>query len=281
MTDRARNKQESKPKKGRETHSARQAPSNQKVGVLTPRQQVFVNEYLVDLNASAAAVRAGYSARTAKEQGYDLLTRPHIQAALEKARKARTERTNITQDMVLERLWHIATANPNDLISYRRVCCRHCFGEGHEFQWVDEAEWERAVKQAIKDAQDESMKTGQTVKPREPSNAGGYGFDPSLKPHPKCPKCNGEGHGEVFAKDTRELTPQALALYAGVKVTKEGLEIKMQDQSKALELIARHLGMFNDKLTLKGDAENPLAMLFTQLAGKTLKPVEVPEGEEE
>ena len=51
---------------------------------------------------------------------------------------------------------------------------------------------------------------------------------------------------------TRTLSPQARVLYAGVKQTKDGLEIKMHDQQKALENVARHLGMFQDKLAVEG-----------------------------
>ncbi len=75
---------------------------------LTPKQQRFVEEYLIDLNATQAAVRAGYSQRTANEQGYENLTKPHIAAAISEAQQRRSERTEITQDWVLERLVAVA-----------------------------------------------------------------------------------------------------------------------------------------------------------------------------
>lgn len=71
---------------------------------LTPKQERFVAEYLVDLNATAAARRAGYSAKTANEQGSRLLTNVSVRYALEKAQKKRQERTEITQDAVLLQL---------------------------------------------------------------------------------------------------------------------------------------------------------------------------------
>lgn len=218
---------------------------------MTPKQERFVAEYLIDLNATQAAIRAGYSAKTAQQVGFENLTKPVIKAALAEAQADRGKRTEITQDMVLQRWWQIATANPNDLISYRRVCCRHCFGHKHEHQWKDVEEYQRAIKSAVEEAKKAEFETGVETEPNIPSDIGGYGFDPSIKPHPKCPKCNGEGFGEVFAQDTRELTSQAQALYAGVKITKDGLEIKMQDQGKALELVARHLGMFVDRIEQK------------------------------
>lgn len=229
---------------------------------LTPRQERFIEEYLVDLNAKQAAIRAGYSPNGAEVTASKLLTLAKVQAAVAEGRKALSARTEINQELVLKRWLQIATANPNDLIQFRRVCCRYCFGQGHEYQWVDDAEYERAIHNATINDLD------------PPEDTGGYGFDPTIRPHPKCPKCHGEGHGEVHANDTRELTGGALALYAGVKQTKEGFEIKMHDQAKALENIARHLGMFNDKLTLKGDEEHPLIVLLKQMGGAaTLGPV--------
>ena len=64
----------------------------------------FVQEYLIDLNGTQAAVRAGYSPRTAKTQGSFLLTKPDVQLALQKFAAARTERTQIDQDWVLDNL---------------------------------------------------------------------------------------------------------------------------------------------------------------------------------
>lgn len=75
---------------------------------MTPKQEAFVNEYLVDLNATKAAMRAGYSAKTAASQGERLLRNVEITRALQGARKAREERTQITQDRVLQELARIA-----------------------------------------------------------------------------------------------------------------------------------------------------------------------------
>ncbi|WP_375183503.1 terminase small subunit, partial [Marinobacter sp.] len=70
---------------------------------LTPRQQRFVDEYLIDLNATQAATRAGYSAKTAASQGERLLRNVDVAAAIAAAKKARTERTEVDADYVLKR----------------------------------------------------------------------------------------------------------------------------------------------------------------------------------
>lgn len=76
---------------------------------MTPRQQRFVDEYLLDLNATKAAIRAGYSARTAEQQGPRLLGNVEIAAAVQTAQQARSERLQITQDTVLSGLRREAT----------------------------------------------------------------------------------------------------------------------------------------------------------------------------
>jgi phage terminase small subunit len=71
---------------------------------LTPKQQAFVAEYLIDLNATQAAIRAGYSAETANEQGSRLLANVSVKAAVESAMEERASRTQITADRVLTEL---------------------------------------------------------------------------------------------------------------------------------------------------------------------------------
>lgn len=75
---------------------------------LTPKQERFVAEYLIDLNATQAATRAGYSAKTANEQGARLLANVSVRSAIEEAKAKRAERTEITQDRVLLELSRIA-----------------------------------------------------------------------------------------------------------------------------------------------------------------------------
>ena len=71
---------------------------------LTDKQKRFVEEYLCDLNATQAAIRAGYSERTANREGHRLLSKADIQAAIQDAMRARSERTELTADWVLMRL---------------------------------------------------------------------------------------------------------------------------------------------------------------------------------
>lgn len=83
---------------------------------LTPKARRFVEEYLVDLDASNAAKRAGYSTRTAKQLGYQLLKRPAVKAALEAAQATRAKKTGITQERVLLELEQLAFSNLSDYV---------------------------------------------------------------------------------------------------------------------------------------------------------------------
>lgn len=78
---------------------------------MTPRQQFFVLEYLIDLDAKHAAIRAGYSPRNGQAHASRLLRRPEIANAIREAMAERARRTGITEERVLEEYARIAFAN--------------------------------------------------------------------------------------------------------------------------------------------------------------------------
>jgi phage terminase small subunit len=84
---------------------------------LTDKQARFVAEYLVDLNATAAAKRAGYSGTTVKNTAYELLHRPHVQEALTAAMQARAARIGVTADRVLQELARVAFFDARKLLN--------------------------------------------------------------------------------------------------------------------------------------------------------------------
>lgn len=81
---------------------------------LTAKQQRFCDEYLIDLNATQAAIRAGYSKKTAEQLAYQLLQKTSVQNHIAELQKKREERTEITQDSVLHELALIAFAKASD-----------------------------------------------------------------------------------------------------------------------------------------------------------------------
>lgn len=176
------------------------------------KHQMFVDEYIIDFNAKEAAIRAGYSPKTAAQQGYRLLQDERIAEAIDEAIAKRTKRMHITQDHVLGMWWQIANADYNELSSVRRVACGYCYGDNITMGDDDDA--------------------------RE--------IDPSRDPNPDCGICRGEGSPHVHIADTEKLSPAAKLLYQGAKETKFGIEIQTADRMKALDNVARHLGMFKD-----------------------------------
>jgi phage terminase small subunit len=88
---------------------------------LTPKQQRFVDEYLVDLNALQAAIRAGYSAKTAGAIGHENLNKPEIAAAVQEAMQKRAGKTAVDQEMVVKGLMAEAQATGEDTTSSARI----------------------------------------------------------------------------------------------------------------------------------------------------------------
>ncbi|HBN9691708.1 terminase small subunit [Pseudomonas aeruginosa] len=83
---------------------------------LTKKQRLFVDEYLIDLNATQAAIRARYSTRRAAEIGYQLLQRPEVAQAIQAAMAERSKRTEVEADYVIRRLREIDEMDVLDIL---------------------------------------------------------------------------------------------------------------------------------------------------------------------
>ena len=139
---------------------------------LTPKQERFVDEYLVDLNATAAAIRAGYSEKTARFIGAENLTKPNISAEIAERRAKLRSKLEISQEAVLQELASIAFANGTDFVTVT-------------------------------------------------------------------------GAGLLCVKPTSEVPKEKRPAIASIKYNQQGVEIKLHDKVKALELLGKHLGVFS------------------------------------
>ena len=83
---------------------------------MTKKQKRFVEEYLIDLNATQAAIRAGYSPDSAKEIGSENLTKPDIAKAVDQAIAERSRRTGVNADRVVRELAKIAFVNAGEVV---------------------------------------------------------------------------------------------------------------------------------------------------------------------
>ncbi len=214
---------------------------------LNDRQIRFVQEYCKDFNATQAAIRAGYSEQTAGSQGHDLLKKPEIAEAIEERKAEIAAVAKVDAAWVVRRWMDLTEADANELTQVRRVCCRHCHGYGHQYQWT-EAEYTAAVNTAI-----------DTGKPA-PDGMGGFGYDMNAEPHPDCPECGGNGHEFLWVADTRKLKGPARRLFAGVQRTKDGIKVLTRDQDAALNNLARYLGMMVDRKEISGPNGGPLPL---------------------
>ena len=91
---------------------------------LTPRQERFVAEYLIDLNATQAAIRAGYSESTAKQQGSRLLTKADVREAVASAERVTQTRLQVTAEDIALRAWQIAQQDRSDRVSALALLAR-------------------------------------------------------------------------------------------------------------------------------------------------------------
>ena len=164
---------------------------------MTAKQQAFCDEYLIDLNATQAAIRAGYSENTAVQTASRLLTNVKVQEYLQEKQKRREKRTEITQDMVLRELAIIAFSNAAD---YAKVIEK-------EFTQVVEGN-----EVPVLDAEGNPV-TYKTVEP-------------------------------ILTDDLTEEQKKALAV---IKKGRDGFEVKPYDKLRALEMLGRHLGMWDKK----------------------------------
>lgn len=176
---------------------------------------------------------------------------------IEKLKAKRAKRVNINADETLARIATIAFGDARSLSGHRIGSCRYCWGIDHEFQWKTEREFEAAVTEA------EYAK-----KDALPEKDGGFGYRLNRSPNQECPECGGMGEPYARFPDTDNLPPEAVALYRGTKVTRNGTEIVMADQDKHLELLARHLGLIKERDD--GPVQDALADLLRAVQGKAL-----------
>ena len=171
---------------------------------LTPKQKRFVDEYMVDLNATAAARRAGYSEKTAEVIGYENLRKPQIMAAIQERQGELQGKLEITQERVLEELAAIAFANGTDFVT---------------------------ITQA----------------------------------------------GLINVKATSDVPKDKLPAIAGIKYNQLGIEIKLHDKVRALELLGKHLGVFATGGTAAAVEENNIFEVIEQSTREELDINGIPE----
>lgn len=233
-------------RKSRPVLTQRQGPH-----MLTPNEERFVEEYLIDLNGTQAYMRVfpHVTVGSARVLACRLLADVNLIEAIAAAKAERSKQANINAQDALQEIWGIATADTRELVEHLVGCCRHCWGINHRYQ--------RTAAEQEREEDEYSRKAELAVEEGKPIGAdfdtkGGIGYDKRKAPNPDCPECFGEGVGRTVFKDTRRLSRGAAALYAGVKETKDGLQVLTHNKGEALEKVAKHLGLYEKDNKQKG-----------------------------
>lgn len=184
------------------------------VAKLTDKQRRFCEEYIVDLNATQAAIRAEYSEKTAYSMGQRLLKKVEAQEYIKQLKEERAARTQIEADRVIYELSLIAFSNAAD---YAAVVDEETYVEV-DGNWI----------KLLDDDGNPVMK--RTVKP-------------------------------VLTKDLTAEQKRALAV---IKKGRDGFEVKPYDKVRALELLGKHIGLFEEKVNVNGTINNPMEGLTTE-----------------
>jgi hypothetical protein len=195
-------------------------------------QQALFAELIIRAKTRVDAYReAGYQGEgsAAYVTASQLLRNPKVSRYIHHLRNLRQQRYAVELDDLIAQLVAIINADPNVISQYRRVNCRYCWGDAHKYQWRDLDEQLQAEKKAEADD-----------KP-PPDLSGGVGFVDNTDPNPECPRCNGEGKGEAFFADTRDIDGDERWLLQGVKVGKFGIEVLTADKDAARRELARLL----------------------------------------
>ena len=211
--------------------------------------------------------RAGYTVadpatKAQMTAASELGARPEIVRRVTELRNAVASAAVMTAAQVLNEWKLIALADPAELSRVRRWCCRHCYGVNFRYQWISDEEFALAAARAI---DYNATKSPRAASQAMPSFDGGVGYDRNLPPNALCPYCGGDGEFDTYFEDTMRLSPAARRLYAGVKQTRDGMEIKTRDQGEALKNIAAYLGMLVERHAHGGDPLNPTPI--TTLSG--------------
>jgi hypothetical protein len=211
--------------------------------------------------------RAGYSTRNkraAEVEACRILNLPHVLAYLQDLRAKVAARTGVDQDRIVAELLRVVHADPNELVEYRRTCCRFCWSFGCGYKRTPEEM--KAGRQAHERSELAAQQQATKGKPHEPKafdEMGGDDYDHTKPPDPDCTECRGEGVGSALFKDTAKASPAARALYAGVKITKDGTQLLMHSKEGFLQLLMRQQGMLRDKVELGGKDGGPVQIVMS------------------
>lgn len=228
---------------------------------LTNNQARFVAEYMSVLprNQADAYRRVfGEGLTSAASCASIMMSYPQVKAAIAKWEAELCKDLRMDVEQYIRELVLVATADPRDLTERYIGSCRHCHGLGHQYQYTQNEFNLLLNAHIVRRSRDKDL--GADPLGLEFDFKGGIGFNQRRAPHPECTECFGDGVGYEVFKDTRTLSAGAARLYAGVKKTRDGLEIKTRSPDKAIELLGNILGLVKKSTELTGPNGGPVVV---------------------
>lgn len=196
---------------------------------------------------------------TIAQLAWKLSRDPVVSDEIERRRAEARERSIISVSDVANEFARVAFSDPGAIVQHRRLCCRFCYGVAHEYQWKNGKEYDEAVRIWEDDEAKRLAVKGKKTRPRaRPDESGGYGFEFNRPPHAQCPECMGEGKPDVFIVDTTRLTPEQRRTIERIRVTKDGVEVRLHNTMDALAKVGQMLGGFKQTVVLQNPDGTPV-----------------------
>ncbi len=215
---------------------------------LSVQEWLFVGEYLRSGNASEAARVAEMGGAWPGAEGWRILRIPKVRAEIDRCTIHACKAAELTVKTIVQDIVNVLTADTRELVEQRNGSCRHCWGVENRYQFKAQ-EWRDAL-----------------IKDQNADPLGGTGYMRRIAPNPACPECEGEGVTYTVIHDSRDLSPEAAALYVGMRPTKNGIEVKMRCKDAARAAAAMYLGMNKQDLNVNLTEKKPEDMTNEELA---------------
>jgi len=202
----------------------------------------FIDEYPIDCNITAAAIRAGYSKNTAKAVGGQMYANVGIKFLIDEKMKEIASRNEVDQDKVVNYWKSVADQDANAFSSLTVRACRHCHHKEFLYQRTEYEFKQDMARHEINQAQ--MLEEDGSHVYQEFDEQGGDTYDWRIPPSPDCQVCFGDGVMKELMHDTRNLTDEQKLVYKGVRRTKDGIEILTVDREKGYEALSKYVGLY-------------------------------------
>lgn len=233
----------------------------------------FIDEYPVDMAATKAAIRAGYSPKTAHAQASKLLSNPIIKEQIDIKLSDIAKKADVDTLYVLNKFKSIVETDSRKLSGIKIICCRYCWGVNNRYQFTP-AEMERAFEKHNENEEKKQLLNA-AYKTKPFDERGGNKYDGRKKPNPECPECFGNGVEKVYFGDVTELNAEEAFIFEGAEISKDGMKIKTISKDSAMDKLARYVGFYEKdnsvEITMPTDEELEAKFCKNQMASKAMQ----------